>query len=262
MTITVNQIKIGGVVTNTSLPIIQTANSAIADDARVEGFFTPKPSLVTNEGGGSLDGLISAMSNRKTGSALELTEAVTTAQPQINLDGGPTTSRPALQFFTSGDDKLTANAAVDVSGDFFRVAIFKSGATTSNEYLLYTGTSGNRWMFHLGTGNKVYMRVGASGTEANVSVAFIPDEWNLAIGTWNAATETAGISINGGAFVYDTQVGAVVDETGVIVSGGKLDQTLIHDFAYGTGDLSTVGNADLLAYILTYARAVGVTNVS
>ncbi len=249
-------------INNPDLPILGDLAKMIADDPRVTGFFTAHFDLMTIQAGGSYQGLVSVMENRKTGSALVLSEAVSTAMPSYDEDGGPN-GRGALRFFTSGSDKLTASVAAVVSGDFFKVVIFKSPGSTSNQYLLYSGTSDDRHMLQLGQytpgpiPNYVLQRAGASADEAMAQVPFTPNEWQIAIGTWNDAANTVGLSLQNADFVTDTSGAAIVDQTAMIVSGGTLaNDTLVSDIIYGTCDLTSAANEDLLAKILDYARDV------
>ncbi|WP_412550526.1 hypothetical protein [Shimia sp. MIT910701] len=255
MNASVNQMQLPAEVSNPNLPTLRGYNARIGDDPRVSGFFTAKEALLTYEVGGAVDGLVSAMANRKDGSTETLSEATRSAQPSLDLDGGPK-GRPALQFFTSGNDRLTASEAFPVGGDFFKAVVFKPGPTATNEYLMYSGTGGNRHMLQLGINDTALMRVGASGSEAMVSLPFLPDAWNLVVGTWNDTTKTVGLSVNGGDFVFDTELSAAVTDTTNIISNGKLNDVLVSDLLWGAADLSLQENSDLLAEIKAYAGNV------
>ncbi|WP_299145972.1 hypothetical protein [uncultured Tateyamaria sp.] len=255
MTNAVNHFQFPTSVQNPNLPVLRGYRATIADDTRTQALFSAVDMRLTYAPGGTFDGLVSLVANRKSGSVETLAQAIIGAQPSYDRDGGPN-GRGAFRFFTSGDDALTASAPFPVGGDFFKAVVFKSGAVTTNEYLMYSGTDGDRHMLQLGVDNSVRMRCGASGSEATAVASFVPDQWTLVIGTWNAATKTVGLSVNGADFVTDSNAGAVVDVATNIISDGSLNDVDVSDIAYGSADLSLPEHADLRAEIESYARNV------
>ena len=247
---------------NPSLPLVSDMALAIADDPRVAFFGSLVAGKYTSGAGGSYDGLISALANRKTGSPVTLTEAVTTAQPSLDLDYGPS-GRGAMRVLPSGTDKLTCSTAFPVAGDHFKVAIFRADSVTNSQYLLYSGVTGNRHLFGPVTtnGGSIRQAVGAAGTEATISVVFPLAQWNLVIGCWNAANKQVALSINNGAFQTNKNVAAVLDEIGAIMTVASGAEFAVSDIGWGTCDLTLDANADLLDKIIAYARDICGLNV-
>lgn len=259
-TIKANRIRIAGTVSGAAGQRKQRNYSQlIGDDARCSGFFSLLSGRYTyTPGVGSYDGVITQITNRKTGSALLLKEDTQAAQPSLDLDGGPVVdgiTLPCMKFFTSGSDKLTLSGGTfPVAGDHFKAFIFRSAGSSSNKYLGYSGTSGNRHMLHLGSGNKVYARVGPSTNEALVNVDYTPNTWHLVISIWNAAAKRVGVSLDGGAFVTDVNASAVLDQSAFIVGGGLLNDDWITDILYGPADVSLSANIAWLQMIYKWAR--------
>ncbi|NUB46585.1 hypothetical protein GEU84_019505 [Fertoebacter nigrum] len=196
----------------------------IGDDPVWTGFFTAHPDRLTVAAGGDYSGLASAWASRKTGSALALTQAVSTARPSYLAAGGPL-GRGCLRFLNAGTDSLVADVTPVVSGNIAIAAALRTdGQASGSMYFASSGTTGNRFILQLGSQggqpNHLIARAGASGSEALVAMPCPLGEWFLALMVWNPATKSVSLSLNGGDFVSASNPAAVVDVATMMIGGG------------------------------------------
>ncbi|MGQ0563655.1 MAG: hypothetical protein ACT4OK_01105 [Gemmobacter sp.] len=255
----VTNITLDGIFTNPDVEVSASYDELIGDDPRIVGFWSANAGGLATQAIGGGTG-VSMMPNRKAGSPLVLQQAAPGAMPFL-LEGVGPQGRDVIELNNAGGDNMAASAPDALPlGDRCWVAVFRAPPATANTYIVWSGSAtGGYFALLLATpdgGTRIIGRIGTAGALAEVTGNFVPNTWQVAILSYNAASKTLRLKMNAGAFAASPPADPVIDQTTLVIGGGALNALRMSDLIVGVCDLVEPDNAELTDDILGYVRDV------
>jgi hypothetical protein len=244
---------------DTTLPLRQTYDERIGQHAAMLAWWVPDATRLTLN-----SGRVASIADRGTGGRVA-SQGTAGKQPLFNAAVAAINNRPSLTFDSVRLDFMTTTAAVP-GATWTKIALVKPPAEpTSNVFhdILSGHTTSSTTVgihrFAVRGVNTFQSRVGPSTNLAQANATMTPDAWQLVMATWDAATTTTKVAVNGGTWGTSTVAGATCTDTvlvlGAVNTGGV--SPFIGDMADAmllNVDLSASANAALLATVKQYYR--------
>ncbi|WP_424138684.1 hypothetical protein [Roseomonas chloroacetimidivorans] len=249
-------LTLNGAITGPGLGDARTFDELLATRAEMLGWYVPDPARLT-----LVSGRVSALADRSS-AAKGASQATDAKRPLLNPSVAAMGNRPSMTFDAARGDCLLSPIVVPGTAWTKWAVLTPVAEATSNVFHdILSGQSASAGLhrFAIRGTNTIHSRVGTSGTQASASVAYTPGVPILAMATWDGATRTTRVAINGASWTSGTNAAAVCSDPALVIGGvapigGFAGCGDIFDCGMFNVDLSASSNAALLGLLKQYAR--------